>query len=128
MSRRKIKAIQDQNDFRKLGLDHRIVNALARYGICNLWHLAEITDSELAKLQGIGPGTRKLLRDYLKREDMPGGDKDTISLMLSKELIRAIDDWCVAHSDSVTSRAETVRRLVVVALGLGRRFERGDEP
>ena len=50
---------EPKSDFGKLGLDIRVVNALAAQGIFALEDLAPITESELAGFRGIGPGARK---------------------------------------------------------------------
>jgi hypothetical protein len=105
--------IEPKSDFRKLGLDIRVVNALAAQGIFALEDLAPITESELASFRGIGPGTCKLLRDYLKKGS---GQEDAISLALPPDFIKAIDAWCVAHNNCFTSRAETIRRLLEIGL------------
>lgn len=105
---------EPRNDFRKFGLDPRVVNALAAQGIFVLEDLAPVTEKDLAHFRGIGPSTRKLLKDYLKKE---GADAEiAISLVLSPEVVKAVDAWCVANSKNITSRAETIRRLVEIAL------------
>lgn len=58
-----------------MGLDIRITNALAVHGIFALQDLTRVTAGELASLRGVGPGTRKILSDYLKKEDITDPDK-----------------------------------------------------
>ncbi|HKD46271.1 MAG TPA: DNA-directed RNA polymerase subunit alpha C-terminal domain-containing protein [Rhizomicrobium sp.] len=103
-----------KNDFRKLGLDIRVVNALAAQGIFALADLAQITDREFASFRGVGPNTRKLLQDYLKKETPEAVHPDAISLNLPSEFVRIIDEWSV--NERVTSRSEAIRRLVEMAL------------
>jgi hypothetical protein len=105
-----------RNDFRKLGLDIRVVNALAAQGVFALTDLAHITDREFASFRGIGPSTRKLLQDYLKKENAPGHEHGAVSLLLPSDFVRMIDDWCLAQSERITSRSEAIRRLVEKAL------------
>ncbi len=75
-----------RSDFRKLGLDVRVVNALAAQGIVALEDLTHITARELASFRGIGPSTHKLLQDYLKKER----PEPAIPLVLPAEFLRAI--------------------------------------
>jgi DNA-directed RNA polymerase alpha subunit len=55
-----------ENDFRNMGMDIRVVNSLAAEGICTLADLAQLTESDLASIRGVGRDTRKMLRNYLK--------------------------------------------------------------
>jgi hypothetical protein len=119
MAGRKIKATQAdiRSDFRKLGLDIRVVNALAAQGVVVLEDLAHITEREFASFRGIGPSTRKLLRDYLKKDNPPtpeGGSP--ISVAFPTEFLRAVDDWCLAQSERIVSRSDAIRRLVEMGL------------
>ena len=98
--------------FRKLGLDVRVVNALAAQGIVALEDLVHITPRELASFRGIGPSTRKLLQDYLKKEK----PEPAIPLVLPAEFLRAIDDWRLTHDDAAPSRTDAIRSLVEIGL------------
>jgi hypothetical protein len=102
-----------RSDFRKLGLDIRVVNALAAQGVMALEDLTHITDREFASFRGIGPNTRKLLQDYLKKEHVavaePAG---AIPVVFPLEFLRAVDDWCLAQTGRIASRSEAIRRLV----------------
>jgi hypothetical protein len=109
---RRVEAKQQRSefkgDFRKLGLDVRVVNALATHGILALEDLAHFTDRELGSLRGIGPGTRNILQDYLKKEHQPGSDQSpAISLVLSAKFLRAIDDWCLAYGGATPNRGDS---------------------
>lgn len=103
-----------KSDFRKLGLDPRVVNALAAQGIVTLHDLAHVTERQLATFRGIGPNTRRLLKDYLKKER---ADKTGLSLVLPAEHLGAIDAWRLAHEGGALSRAEAIHRLVEIGLG-----------
>ena len=102
-------------DFRKLRLDPRVVNALAAQGIFALEDLTRFTDRDFAKLPGIGPGTCKILRDYLRKADQPH-QTPAISLVLPAEMLKAIDRWCLAHPNLVPSRTDAIHTLVEVGL------------
>jgi hypothetical protein len=104
-----------RSDFRKLGLDIRVVNALAAQGITVLEDLAHISDREFATFPGIGPGTRKLLQDYLKKDGVPpeGG---AISVVFPLEFLRAVDEWCMAQTERMVTRSEAIRQLVEMGL------------
>jgi hypothetical protein len=117
MAGRKIKATPAvRNDFRKLGLDIRVVNALAAQGVVALEDLAHLTDREFATFRGIGPSTRKLLQDYLKKEDAPAAEPAAVHVALPAEFLRAVDDWCLAQSERMVSRADAIRHLTEMAL------------
>jgi hypothetical protein len=119
MAGRKIKAplAEARSDFRKLGLDIRVVNALAAQGVVALEDLTHITEREFASFRGIGPSTRKLLGDYLKKDNAPaleGGGP--VSVAFSTEFLRAVDDWCLAQTERIVSRSDAIRRLVEMGL------------
>jgi hypothetical protein len=119
MAGRKIKAplAEARSDFRKLGLDIRVVNALATQGVVALEDLTHITEREFASFRGIGPSTRKLLGDYLKKDDAPtpeGGS--AVSVAFPTEFLRAVDDWCLAQTERIVSRSDAIRRLVEMGL------------
>lgn len=118
MAGRKTKAspAEVRSDFRKLGLDIRVVNALAAQGVVSLEDLTHLTDREFASFRGIGPGTRKLLQDYLKKENHPASESPPIAVSFSAEFLRAVDEWCMAQSERIVSRAEAIRLLVEMGL------------
>jgi hypothetical protein len=106
-----------KGDFRKLGLDIRVVNALAAQGIFALEDLAQYSERDLARLRGIGPGTRKILQDYLKKTNQSPTDQTPgIILMLPAEIIRSVDDWCLTHQGPIPSRTEAIHTLVEISL------------
>jgi hypothetical protein len=122
MAGRKSKATPAElrSDFRKLGLDIRVVNALAAQGVTTLGDLAHLTDREFASFRGIGPNTRKLLQDYLKKESLPVSTPEPapVSVAFPLEFLRAVDDWCLEQTERMLSRSEAIRQLV--ARGLAR--------
>lgn len=103
-------------DFRKLGLDVRVVNALVAQGISTLEDLAQFTDRDFAGLRGVGPGTCKILRDYLRKADQPHDQTPAISLVLPADVLTAIDHWCLAQQGSVPSRTDAIHSLVKIGL------------
>jgi hypothetical protein len=119
MAGRKLKAplAEARSDFRKLGLDIRVVNALAAQGVVMLEDLTHITEREFASFRGIGPSTRKLLGDYLKKDNAPGSEPGSpVSVAFSTEFLRAVDDWCLAQTERIVSRSDAIRRLVEMGL------------
>lgn len=119
MAGSKIKAplAEARGDFRKLGLDIRVVNALAAQGVVVLEDLTHITEREFASFRGIGPSTRKLLGDYLKKDNAPGSEPGSpVSVAFSTEFLRAVDDWCLAQTERIVSRSDAIRRLVEMGL------------
>lgn len=114
----KIKAPQagTRGDFRKLGLDIRVVNALAAQGVVALEDLAHITEREFASFRGIGPNTHKQLKDYLKKENAPAEPGGHIHVALPPEFLRAVDDWCLAQTERIVSRADAIRLLAEMTL------------
>jgi hypothetical protein len=101
-----------KSDFRKLGLDVRVVNALAAQGIVSLHDLAHVTERDLASFRGIGPSTRDFLKDYLKKERASEG----ISLVLPTEYLSAIDEWRLTHQGDAPTRAQAIHKLVEIGL------------
>ena len=119
MASPKIKAplAEARSDFRKLGLDIRVVNALAAQGVVALEDLTHITEREFASFRGIGPSTRKLLGDYLKKDDAPTPEPGSaVSVAFPTEFLRAVDDWCLAQTERIVSRSDAIRRLVEMGL------------
>ena len=119
MAGSKIKAplAETRSDFRKLGLDIRVVNALAAQGVVVLEDLTHITEREFASFRGIGPSTRKLLQDYLKKDDAPAPEPgNPVSVAFPTEFLRAVDDWCLAQTERIVSRSDAIRRLVEMGL------------
>jgi hypothetical protein len=115
----KIKAplAEARSDFRKLGLDIRVVNALATQGVVVLEDLTHITEREFASFRGIGPSTRKLLGDYLKKDDPPTPEPGSaVSVAFPTEFLRAVDNWCLAQTERIVSRSDAIRRLVEMGL------------
>jgi hypothetical protein len=92
------------------------VNALAAQGVVVLEDLTHITEREFASFRGIGPSTRKLLRDYLKKDDAPAPEGSPISVAFSTEFLRSVDDWCLAQTERIVSRSDAIRRLVEMGL------------
>ena len=112
----KVSLPEARGDFRKLGLDIRVVNALAAQGVVVLEDLTHITEREFASFRGIGPSTRKQLRDYLKKDDAPAPEGSPISVAFSTEFLRSVDDWCLAQTERIVSRSDAIRRLVEMGL------------
>jgi len=102
------------NDFRKLGLDIRVINALAAEGILALRDLSQVSERDLASIRGVGPGTSRLLKDYLRKEHGSNGTV-LVSVTLSAELLRAVDTWGPVR-DPLASRSDKIRRLLEMAL------------
>jgi hypothetical protein len=105
---------EPKNDFRKLGLDGRVVNALAAQGIFALEDLAQLTARQLASFPGVGPSSAKRLGDYLGGENP--AQAGAIALTLSPASVKTVDDWRRRKSGSIVSRAEAIQRLLEMGL------------
>lgn len=108
-----------KSEFRPLGFSTRTINALVVHGISTLRDLGAVSEREVSRMSGIGPGALQQLRIYLRKPD-PTLELHTrskaVATIFDAKSLTAIDAWAV--DQDIPSRAEAVRRLVDLGLAL----------